>query len=404
MCIRDRYMGDLLTRFLQGELVSLAENAAPPDDMFKFETGTAIETTSDGDSELKPRKKLRPLLKKLSEVRPPSLHYAGVAYGLSEELFRFWRKNGFEPVYLRQTANEVTGEHSCIMLKALAHPELPSGWLNAYTSDFRRRLVSLLSMDFSELDVKTSLSALDAPLTTNAKGEDDEEGGDGEQSATREELELYLTKFDVKRLEAYSKNMADYRLIADLLPSLARLFFLHRLPGSFRLSYAQAAALLGMGLQHKAVEKVAEALNMPVSQLLALFNKAVKKLTTFVKGVFSKEIENEVRARRVKADELLPLKKGMDSDVEDEGRAVVAKIEAPKDIEEELEGRKAGKGANEKKVSSRYAVDADEEEIASAIAQGKTDNIVLKRRPDAAQDEALFAEDRRLPRKKNKKK
>lgn len=34
---------------------------------------------------------------------------------------RFWSKQGFVPVYLRQTANDVTGEHSCIMLKNLLH-------------------------------------------------------------------------------------------------------------------------------------------------------------------------------------------------------------------------------------------------------------------------------------------
>jgi tRNA(Met) C34 N-acetyltransferase TmcA len=27
---------------------------------------------------------------------------AGVSYGLTQQLFNFWRKNGFEPLYLRQ--------------------------------------------------------------------------------------------------------------------------------------------------------------------------------------------------------------------------------------------------------------------------------------------------------------
>ena len=42
------------------------------------------------------------------------------------------------------------------------------------------------------------------------------------------ELESQITKYDLKRLELYSRNMADYHLITDLLPTIARFFFLQR--------------------------------------------------------------------------------------------------------------------------------------------------------------------------------
>ena len=35
----------------------------------------------------------------------------------SHELFNFYEKEGYAPVYLRQTANELTGEHSCVLLR-----------------------------------------------------------------------------------------------------------------------------------------------------------------------------------------------------------------------------------------------------------------------------------------------
>ena len=53
------------------------------------------------DKELKPRKKMKPILKKLTQVRTPLVHYLGVSYGLTKELFGFWQRNGFSPVYLR---------------------------------------------------------------------------------------------------------------------------------------------------------------------------------------------------------------------------------------------------------------------------------------------------------------
>ena len=41
------------------------------------------------------KKKVKPILKKLTEIRPPLLHYIGVSYGLSSQLFKFWKKNNY---------------------------------------------------------------------------------------------------------------------------------------------------------------------------------------------------------------------------------------------------------------------------------------------------------------------
>jgi tRNA(Met) C34 N-acetyltransferase TmcA len=53
----------------------------------------------------------------------------------------------------------------------------------------------------------------------------------------------------MKRLELYGNNMADYHLVTDLLPSLARLYFLFGLNNEVHLSALQQAILLGIGLQ-----------------------------------------------------------------------------------------------------------------------------------------------------------
>jgi len=47
------------------------------------------------------------------------LHYLGTSFGVTKELFQFWKKNLFVPIYLRQTANELTGEHTCVMLRPI---------------------------------------------------------------------------------------------------------------------------------------------------------------------------------------------------------------------------------------------------------------------------------------------
>ena len=71
------------------------------------------------EEKLAPRKKLPPLLVPLSEQQPEAVHWLGTSFGLTPSLFRFWSKSGYQPLYLRQTPNELTGEHSIVMLRPL---------------------------------------------------------------------------------------------------------------------------------------------------------------------------------------------------------------------------------------------------------------------------------------------
>ena len=61
-----------------------------------------IDTTvSIREEKIKPKKHLKPILQKLSERRPIPIHYLGTSFGLTKELYNFWRKNKFVPLYLR---------------------------------------------------------------------------------------------------------------------------------------------------------------------------------------------------------------------------------------------------------------------------------------------------------------
>jgi N-acetyltransferase 10 len=73
---------------------------------------------------------------------------------------------------------------------------------------------------------------------------------------TSSELSLFLTPFDIKRLDSYSNNMLDYHVILDLLPTVASWYFEKRLGEEVQLSGLQSSILLALGLQRKAVEEV----------------------------------------------------------------------------------------------------------------------------------------------------
>lgn len=48
-----------------------------------------------------------------------------------------------------------------------------------------------------------------------------------------------MTKYDIKRLEMYSNNLVDYHLIIDLIPTLARIYFLNQM-GEVQISSVQS--------------------------------------------------------------------------------------------------------------------------------------------------------------------
>ncbi|KAL6425941.1 hypothetical protein ACFW04_008920 [Cataglyphis niger] len=232
------------------------------------------------EESIEPRSSLPPLLLKLSERHPEHLDYIGVSFGVTEQLLKFWKRSNFIPIYLRQTANDITGEHSCIMICKINIEQNNDKWLQAYWSDFRRRFLSLLSYSFNTYPASLALSiVINKTISLESV------------ALRKETLDVYFTSYDLKRLQMYSNNMADYHLIMDLLPSLARLYFLNMM-GDTHFSAAQSAILLGLGLQHKIVDKLAEELNLPSSQLLGLFNRIIRKSIQYFNSVAENYVES----------------------------------------------------------------------------------------------------------------
>ncbi|XP_015117202.1 RNA cytidine acetyltransferase [Diachasma alloeum] len=234
---------------------------------------------------IQPRASLPPLLLKLSERRPERLDYIGVSFGLTERLLKFWKRAGFVPVYVRQTTNDITGEHSCIMIGKVESEGQEFRWLEEFWKDFRRRFVTLLSYGFSAYSPGMALGVLSNKTFQ------------GENAVIKKDvLDVYFTAYDLKRLEGYSNNMVDYHLVMDLLPPLARLYFLGMM-GETRLSAVQEAILLGVGLQQKSVDKLAEELGLPSSQLLGLFNRVIRRCMQYLNGVAEEFVESSMRGR-----------------------------------------------------------------------------------------------------------
>ena len=298
----------LLTQYFSGEMVNGVESSPVEEP----EAEVQVEKPSKGlqKEKIKPRKTLPPLLTPVLEAKVQRLHWIGSSFGLTSKLYNFWSKAGFSAVYVRQTTNDLTGEHTAILLRALPTDDLPEaptdGWLSAFLVDAKRRFVSLLAHPFDKMEVSLALG-----LLTKEEGSKTivtERSRTGAIAA--DEFVVQLTPFDVKRLESYAKNMVDYHMILDLLPTIARMYFLNRFP-ELNLSYLQRAILIGMGLQHKSVDTLQSELNLPSNQLLALFNKAVRKFNTQCQNLMDSQIESEMKSNTTKVLEAEEALKGM---------------------------------------------------------------------------------------------
>ena len=142
---------ELLQQYYEMKIPNLNEDKVVIDS--RIEAVADDEEVSLLEETLKPRKNLPPLLLELSERKPEQLDYIGVSYGLTKPLLKFWTRGGFTPVYIGQVANKLTGEHTSIMIKPLKQDQLDPDesdvkWLQAFYSDFRRRLVNLLGFEF----------------------------------------------------------------------------------------------------------------------------------------------------------------------------------------------------------------------------------------------------------------
>jgi hypothetical protein len=130
----------------------------------------------------------------------------------------------------------------------------------SFAVDFARRYSKLLPGPFGDESTSLALAIL--------------------SSASKDSKTVIdtLTEHDRSRLEAYSRNLVDHHLVTDLLPRLAELYFFTSESQRTTLSALQQALLVGLGLQMKSVDKLSIELNLPVQQILAMLNKAIRKL------------------------------------------------------------------------------------------------------------------------------
>ncbi|KAK7369418.1 hypothetical protein VNO80_11455 [Phaseolus coccineus] len=345
---------ELLVRYYEGQLTSISEIDVEDEGKTpRVRVTEAAEQVSLLEENIKPRTDLPHLLVHLRERQPEKLHYIGVSFGLTLDLFRFWRKHKFAPFYIGQIPNTVTGEHTCMILKPLNNDEIeadgsnPLGFFGPFYQDFRQRFAKLLASTFRGMEYKLALSIIDPKI--NFKDQDPKEIASDKYLQSIGE---YLSPHDMKRLEAYVDNLADFHLILDLVPTLTHLYFQQKLPVT--VSYAQASVLLCIGLQNQNISYIEGQTNLERQTILSLFIKVMKKFYKYLYGRASKEIESTLP--RLKEIVMEPHSVSVDEDLNN----------AAKQVEDDMKSR-AAESLFTPELFQQYAIDDGESDFQTVL-------------------------------------
>ncbi|CAD7935505.1 unnamed protein product [Amoebophrya sp. A120] len=311
--------------------------------------GNSKSSTAADSQALTVKEEIPALLSSVQDTKPVfELDWLGTSFGVTLPLFEFWHnKLKFDPIYIRQTANDVTGEHSGILLRRMGsssmvatgsggkastssnkrHSATTATWLAEFHKDFRCRFLRLLkTQQFQKLPLNLALSVAGQPSSSSVAPGILTDADENRVSHSEQLLNCVLqqvTRHDLHRIELFANKRAEVALIQDLLPVLASLYFDGKFvapsssnaavnsgapatnkgaPCNLQLSAVHAAILLAVGCQQKTFEQVSKELQLPVSQTHALFTKLLIRVwSEALEPMLSDEVKRQMEEKRKNA-------------------------------------------------------------------------------------------------------
>lgn len=98
------------------------------------------------------------MLTQLRTQQDIDFDYIATSYGVTVELLRFWRKNGFVPLRLGANRDQASGTHSLLMIDR----STPQPWIEQAYTGFVHHFAGLLYEVFAELDPELIVAILSA--------------------------------------------------------------------------------------------------------------------------------------------------------------------------------------------------------------------------------------------------
>ena len=199
------------------------------------------------------------------EALKRGMDWIGAGFGVTEELLRFWVRNGYVPVHMSPEKNPVSGEYSVLVIKPLT--EEARKLVEVFAREFREKLLGSLATPYFDLEVDTALLLL--------------------ESLPRDEVVLQLRTLQKARFLMYAWSDMTAENCMDVLAELARHYF--RCSKRPELSRRQKLLLIAKVLQAKSWFMACTELGMSLQEATAQLKEIAKIFSREYLGVNSEE-------------------------------------------------------------------------------------------------------------------
>ncbi len=218
------------------------------------------------------------------EARERGYDWIGAGFGVTEELLKFWLKNGFTPVHMSPDRNPVSGEYSVIVVKPLN--ERASECVEFVAREFKRKLLDSLYEPYFDLEARIAHLLLKAtPPVEGARPK--------------------LTLSQIGRFMSYAWREMTLENCMDCMRELTKAYFMD--PGGLGLSEEAELMLVAKVLQGKSWKAACDELDVEPPKMMAEMKEIARAFSRYYFGVGSEgEAERYMYLRLERAGEGLP--------------------------------------------------------------------------------------------------
>ncbi|MEM0045855.1 MAG: tRNA(Met) cytidine acetyltransferase TmcA [Desulfurococcaceae archaeon] len=187
------------------------------------------------------------LEKVFEEVKERGLDWLGSGFGVTEELLKFWIKNGFSVVHISPDRNPVSGEYTVLVIKPAN--EKAAKLVEIAKLEFKLKLLNSISVNYRELEPEVAYLMLDA------------------DPYFYHERPPAPSLIAIDRLWTYCTGPMTFEAAADLMYTIAKLHWLVSKEARPQLNRLQELLLITRALQGLSWDEAASMLKKPVKTL-----------------------------------------------------------------------------------------------------------------------------------------
>ncbi len=217
------------------------------------------------------------LLKMLEEEsRKRGYTWIGSGFGSTEELLRFWIKNGFIPVHISPDRNPVSAEYTVLVIKPL-----DPRWeqiVEIINSEFRLKILESLHDTYRDLEIGVAYQLLKTVYRSD------------DSKPCRAKLPN-LTRIQLDRLLSYYQGFMTYESCTDIMHILARHYWSSEEGCRPELSELEEKILILKVLQGLTWERTADILRIRKAKVMDLMRNIALKFIEYYYRIPEKEIE-----------------------------------------------------------------------------------------------------------------